>query len=523
MNGLLPPGWIEARLSDLAEIQLGKMLDKQRSRGTRLPYLRNANVQWGRIDTTDLFEMPFHGAEMERYALHPGDVLVCEGGEPGRAAVWRTANSSIKFQKALHRVRFPRGIEADWLVHLLYLHAHGGRLAQHFTGTTIGHLTREAFVEYVVPVAPAAEQRRIVAALESYLSRLDEAEAALERVGRHLKRYRAAVLQAAVEGRLVPTETELARAEGRDYEPASELLKRILAERRRCWEESELLRLRVIAKTPQDDKWKTKYQDPIGPVESSRLPEGWTAITVDALGWDAGYGTSQKCRGDASGPPVLRIPNVQNETVKLQQLKYATLAEDLTPKDALEPGDFLFIRTNGSQGLIGRGALVPPAFPANHYFASYLIRLRLVPVDVVPQWTALVWQSDLVRRQVLAQAASSAGQFNLTLSAAKRFIIPLPPLAEQRRILDEVARSSSVTENSALNVQRSLERSAQLRQSVLKWAFEGKLVDQDPNDEPASALLERIRAERAAKSSEPSQRRSRKRQAQGPERGPTEL
>jgi type I restriction enzyme S subunit len=130
-------------------------------------------------------------------------------------------------------VRVAGGLLPNWLVYQPHLDASSGRLAKQFTGTTIGHLPREAIVEYELRLAPLPEQHRIVEAIESYFTRLDDAVATLERVQRNLKRYRASVLKAAVEGRLVPTEAELARAEGRDYEPASVLLERILAERRR--------------------------------------------------------------------------------------------------------------------------------------------------------------------------------------------------------------------------------------------------------------------------------------------------
>ena len=133
--------------------------------------------------------------------------------------------------------------------------------------------------------AATPEQHRIVEAIESYFTRLDDAVATLERVQRNLKRYRASVLKAAVEGRLVPTEAELARAEGRDYEPASVLLERILAERRRRWEEAELAKMKAKGKTPKDDKWKAKYKEPVAPDTSNLpdLPEGWCWATVEQL------------------------------------------------------------------------------------------------------------------------------------------------------------------------------------------------------------------------------------------------
>jgi type I restriction enzyme S subunit len=199
---------------------------------------------------------------------------------------------------------------------------------------------------------------------------------------------------------------------------------------------------------------------------------------------------------------VLRIPNVQNRRVSLENLKYATQAADLRRPEALETGDFLFIRTNGSRSLIGRGALIERPFPKPHFFASYLIRLRLVRVGCLPEWAAFAWHSDTVRRQVLEEVASSAGQYNLSLGSALRFTMPLPPLAEQARILEKAADLASIGEAACGTVDFARDRSSRLRQAILKWAFEGKLVDQDPNDEPASVLLERIRQARTVEAKE---------------------
>src|SRR5258708_28086674 len=105
------------------------MLDGKRTEGTKMPYLRNVNVQWERIDTHDLLSMPFKDAERARFAVLPGDVLVCEGGEPGRAAVWKQQGLEIMYQKALHRVRLPAGIPPEWLVYPLRLVSAKGPLA----------------------------------------------------------------------------------------------------------------------------------------------------------------------------------------------------------------------------------------------------------------------------------------------------------------------------------------------------------------------------------------------------------
>src|SRR5436305_918431 len=122
--------------------------------------------------------------------------------------------------------------------------------------------------KFNVSLPPSVEQRRIVDAIDSHLTRLDDALASLQGVQAKLKAYRASVLKAAVEGRLVPTEASLARAEKRDYEPAEVLLARILKERRRRWEEAELAKLKAAGKTPKDDKWKSRYREPVVPDRS---------------------------------------------------------------------------------------------------------------------------------------------------------------------------------------------------------------------------------------------------------------
>jgi type I restriction enzyme S subunit len=118
-----PASWTLVRLEDVADLQLGKMLDKARPKGSPHPYLRNINVRWDAVDTTDVLSMAFEDAELERFSIHDGDLLVCEGGEPGRAAIWKYGPTDLRFQKALHRVRFLGGISGRWAMYQLMLDA----------------------------------------------------------------------------------------------------------------------------------------------------------------------------------------------------------------------------------------------------------------------------------------------------------------------------------------------------------------------------------------------------------------
>ena len=270
-EGAKDGAWPIVPLGEIAEVKLGKMLDKTKHQtGRKFPYLRNINVRWDIVEIDDVFEMHFEDNQVERFSLQAGDVLVCEGGEPGRAAVWNGLVAEMKFQKAIHRVRFNVPFEARLLVYLLESLAKSGGLERRFTGSTIKHFTREAFVRLPIPFPPFPEQLRIVAEIEKQFTRLEAGVAALKRVQANLKRYRAAVLKAACEGRLVPTEVDLARSQlstndsQPTYETGAALLARILTERRQNWH------------------GRGKYKEPVE-LDTSNLPplpEGWVVCSL---------------------------------------------------------------------------------------------------------------------------------------------------------------------------------------------------------------------------------------------------
>jgi len=191
----LPLGWRHALLGDVAETALGKMLDRGRSGGhPQVPYLRNVNVQWGRIDTDDVGTMELADDERERFGVEEGDLLVCEGGEIGRAAIWRGGSGYIAYQKALHRVRPSEHLDLRFLLHQLRFAAETGALDRLSTGSTIKHLPQQLLRRLTVVVPPLDEQRQIVDILEDHLSRLDAADAYLDAASRRSARLAATEL-----------------------------------------------------------------------------------------------------------------------------------------------------------------------------------------------------------------------------------------------------------------------------------------------------------------------------------------
>ncbi|HRV71331.1 MAG TPA: restriction endonuclease subunit S [Thermovirgaceae bacterium] len=160
--------WETKRLEAVADFCLGKMLDQKKNRGEPLPYLANVNVRWSEFDLCDLREMPFEHHELERYGLRYGDIVMCEGGEPGRCAIWKDQRSSMMIQKALHRIRPHECLRPEFLYYFFLYRGRTGHLSPLFTGTTIKHLPREKLALVEVPVPPHSAQDSITAVLSAY-------------------------------------------------------------------------------------------------------------------------------------------------------------------------------------------------------------------------------------------------------------------------------------------------------------------------------------------------------------------
>jgi type I restriction enzyme S subunit len=395
------------------------------------------------------------------------------------------------------------GVVPGYLAHYLHQDRFRTYLASNVSGVGGSLMRVKAAVVDPFPFAlpSSREQQRIVEAIDSYLTRLDDVVASLERVQAALKAYRASVLKAAVEGRLVPTEASIARAETRDYEPAEALLARILKERRRRWEEAELAKLMAARKTPRDDRWKAKYLEPVGPdTEGLRqLPEGWCwaslaqMATSDAHAIKAGpfgsalkkdfyTGTGYKIYGQEQ---VIRGDHAYGDYY-IDEARYKSLSSC-----AVRPGDVLISLV----GTIGR-LLVLPNDAQPGIINPRLIKLSLESQLIDPNFFRVFFRSPSAQAQLRLESQGATMNV-LNLSILRRLAVPLPPRSEQERIVLQADRLDSIGSELAVQASYGVARTNRLRQSVLKWAFEGKLVDQDPTDEPAERLLARIRADRA--------------------------
>ncbi|MGO8255561.1 restriction endonuclease subunit S [Rhizobium ruizarguesonis] len=227
----------------------------------------------------------------------------------------------------------------------------------------------------------------------------------------------------------------------------------------------------------------------------------WALCTLGGLALDVRYGTAAKCTYAPDLTPVLRIPNVANGRIDLLDLKHASFNEKEIRKLALNKGDLLVIRSNGSLDLVGRSAVVDSE-AAGMLFAGYLIRIRLDLSKALPPFIQCWMQSFAVRRTIEDAAKSTSGVNNVNSQQLQALQLHLPPLEEQHEIVRHIESAFAKIDRLAKEAKRALELVGRLDEAILSKAFRGKLVPQDENDEPASILLARIRQDRESQPAE---------------------
>jgi type I restriction enzyme S subunit len=453
------------KLSELAEISGG--ITKNSKRTTlpiQRPYLAVANVYANRLDLEKVSTIGINESELERTELKDGDLLVVEGNgslsQLGRVALWRGEIKGCLHQNHLIKVRPGEEVESKWI--LYWLMSSTGRRAIEAVGSStsgLHTLSLSKVSSLPTPLAPKEDQYRAIAYIELHLSRLDETIATLQPIQAKLKQARASILKAAVEGRLVETEAELARRSGSYYEDAEELFERVsleaatqLAERRK----------RKGARASIKPDTEPELPEP---------PEGWTWVRIDAVG--AVQLGRQRTPKDHNGPhmcPYMRVANVFEDRIDLSDVKEMNFTPEEQETFRLEYGDIL-LNEGQSPHLVGRPAMWRGEVK-NACFQNTLVRFRATDA-VLPKFALIVFRAQLHARRYMKIAKITT---NIAHLGAQRFAaveFPLAPLGEQQRIVAEVERRFSVLDQVEATVNASLRRCGQLRQAVLKRAFGG--------------------------------------------------
>lgn len=468
-------------------------------------YITAKNIKpWG----LDLGNVTYVDAETHReiYArcdVRRDDILyVKDGATTGRLAV-NPLDEEFSLLSSVGVLRPGPAVRPRYLAYALQDPATLDRMLADTAGVAITRLTLRKLNDAKVRLAPLECQDRIVEKLDELVSDLDAGVAALKAAQRKLAQYRQSLLKAAVEGALT---ADWRAARGEPEETGAELLERILAERRARWEQKQLAKFAEQGKMPPKG-WQAKYPEPASLDRTGlpSLPDGWAWANLGQLTEIQGGIQKQPSRVPvANRYPFLRVANVARGQLKLDEVHEIELFDGELERLALQKGDILIVEGNGSLTEIGRCALwdgsIDDAVHQNH-----LIRAR--PVLVKGEFIEAWLNSLRGIERMTALAATTSGLYTLSVGKISKIPVPLPPVAEQRAAVEILADAMTGYVEQLVSTNQSLRQAAALRKNVLKAAFAGQLVPQDPTDEPAGALLARIRAQRASNTGSAPRRR----------------
>ena len=506
-----PTGWLISSLDEIADIvQSGFASGKHNRNEEGIPHLRPMNVNPdGEID---LMDIRYIDPKINSLRLGQGDILFNNTNSQlwvGKTALIRTGDD-LAFFNHMTRVKVkPLLINAEFIAKQLnFLRTSGYfqiHCKKHVNQASIaGEILRN---EVPILVPPTNEQRRIVARIEELQARSRRAREALEVIPDLLDQLRQSILAAAFRGDL----TKKWRERHPTVEPASELLKRIRTERRKRWEDAELEKLK--AKGLSDDNLqeafanrRKQYKEPVH-VDTTNLPEipeGWCWASIEELSKNLQYGSSLKS-SKAGRIPVLRMGNLQNGKVDWSDLVY-TSDDNEIGKYSLTPNTVLFNRTNSPE-LVGKTAIYRGEQEA--VFAGYLIKINHMP-QIHPGYLNIMLNTPFIRQLCASVKSDAVSQSNINASKLAMFPIPFCSWEEQSVIVAIVESAVSTMQKESDLTSNLFSLLQNFDQSILFKAFRGELVPQDPNDEPASILLERIRQEKARAVTEPKVKDKRK-------------
>jgi type I restriction enzyme S subunit len=407
----------------------------------------------------------------------------------------------------------PDGLQIKYLYYLLgFLN-----LARLDKSTAIPGINRGDLYRTQIPLAPTGEQNRIVEKLEELFSDLDAGVTELKAAQKKLAQYRQSLLKAAVEGTLTAQWRAERVKSSEPLETGAQLLERILIERRRRWEEKQLAKFKEQGKPPPKD-WRNKYPEPVKPktADLPELPEGWVwgsvdqcAIDQDAI-TDGPFGSNLKSSHyTESGPRVIRLQNIGDGVFIDARAHISDEHYDLLKKHAVIENDVVV----SMLGEILPRACIVPSNIAPAIVKADCARVRLNNGLLLPEYLNTCLNSQPTKERV-GGLIKGIGRPRINLSHLRAICVPIPSLEEQHEIVRIILVGLEAMTQQIDAINLGLHQSAAQRQNILKAAFSGQLVPQDPNDEPASVLLERIRAERAARANE-SKQRSGHRKAKG--------
>jgi type I restriction enzyme S subunit len=470
----LPEGWVWTALGQIVDIHDHrrrpiKSEDRQKRIANRQP--------------NELF--PYYGATgkvgfIDGYLFDFPSILL---GEDGAPFLDRQRNKAYFVEgkywvnNHAHIITPQASTISGWLLHSLNFIDYG----PHVGGSTRLKLTKADLERIPIPLAPLAEQKRIVARIDALFAEIAEGEAALEAARKGLDTFRRALPKAAVTGEL----TKDWREKNPVTETGHDLLARIKAERA------------AQGRAKGQAKGRGKRAADTPPLDTSALPdlpEGWAWGTVDHVkASDQRNGISIAGSPSPPGVKAMRLDALTAHGINLDAVRYIPLPEDRVTDYRVNAGDLLISRANGSAEFVGRAVYVSD-IAETVVFPDTIIRYPLWRDEQIGRWMEMAWNSPLGRSQIRGLAKTTAGILKISQEDISQISLPIPPPAEAAEILRRVSEALAASADTLTMLDAEAADAARLKQSILKSAFEGRLAPQDPAEEPASVLLARLKA-----------------------------
>ncbi len=400
----IPGRWRWVYLGELFQHNTGKALNSSDTQGQQLEYITTSNLYWDRFVLDDLKTMPFTDSEIEKCTVKKGDLLVCEGGDIGRSAIW-PYDYDMRIQNHIHRLRrYSASICTEFYYYLLWLYKQTGRI--NGIGIGLQGFSAKRVHSLIVPLVPTKEAERVVEVIKQAFSVLDAIDTMQAQYADNLTVLKSKLIDAAIQGKL----TEQLQDDG----TAEELYQQIQAEKQ------------ALIKAG-----KIKKEKPFPAINATdvpfEIPANWKWVSVGDVCINIQYGSAQKS-SPTGKMPVLRMGNIQGGKIVYDKLVYTSDDAEIA-KFPLEKNDLLFNRTN-SMELVGKTAIYKGERPA--IYAGYLV--RLTPLVMDSDYLNYAMQSKYYWDYCRIVRIDSNGQSNINAEKLKRFVFPLPPLAEQKRI-----------------------------------------------------------------------------------------
>ena len=416
----LPEGWVWVRLSSIADMALGKMLDVAKNKGSLRPYLRNVNVRWGTFELSDVLDMRFEDDELERYSIRHGDLVICEGGEPGRCAVWQS-EEVVFYQKALHRVR---AIEVlpEYLYYVIRHFITSTQYERYYTGTTIKHLTGQSLQVLPIPLPPMSEQQLIVKHLQHIIGEIDKVETEKSEALSLVSLAKSKILNLAISGQLVPQDPA--------DEPASVLLERIRAEKEELIKQGKLKRDKKesVIFRGEDNSYYLRTGDLVESLEDwafEELPDSWAICCLGEL-CDYGNCLNVDTASISDSAWILDLEDIEKDSGVVLRKVRKSERNAASTKHFFHRGQVLYSKL--------RPYLNKVVLPdEDGYCTSEILPLEFER-NVLPQYARYYLMSP-VFLEYANKCSYGVKMPRLGTVDGKKSIISIPPIEEQKRIV----------------------------------------------------------------------------------------